>query len=304
MTALVIGEALVDIVRRPDGSVVEYAGGSPANVSIALARLGRDTTLATSLAHDRLGDLVRTTLAASGVRLRPMRSAERTSSAMATIGDDGAASYVFDLSWDIDLPKPDEQPLVVHTGSIGAVLDPGGVAVLALLEELRAGSTVTYDLNVRPAVMRPRDELVKQVEALVGAADVVKASDEDLEYLYPGSTSVDAAANLLSLGPAAVLVTTGGGGAVAVLQSRTVSVAARPATVADTIGAGDTFMAGTIDALWALGLLGADTREALRSATDDTWRAVLDHAAAAAAVTVSRPGADPPWRAELPALVP
>ena len=299
--ALVIGEALVDIVRRSDGSSDEHGGGSPANVAVALARLGRDTSLATDIADDRLGEIVRASLTASGVRLLlPAQPSPRTSSALATIGADGAASYVFDLSWRLDAPTVEPPPVVVHTGSIGAVLDPGSATVRSVLESLRPTSSVTYDLNIRPAVTPPGPELLAKVESLVAVSDLVKASDEDLESLYPSASVTEAAQHLLTLGPAVVLVTRGRDGATALWSGGTVSAQTKAGVVADTIGAGDTFMAGSIDALWQLGLLGAEARGELRRADAAVWRTVLDYAAAAAAVTVSRPGADPPWRRELP----
>ena len=303
--ALVIGEALVDIVRRSDGSTDEHGGGSPANVAVALARLGRDTSLATDLADDRLGEIVRASLTASGVRLLlPAQPSPRTSSALATIDAAGSASYVFDLSWRLDAPVVDPAPLVVHTGSIGAVLDPGSATVRSVLESLQPTSSVTYDLNVRPAVTAPGPELLAKVESLVALSDLVKASDEDLACLYPDASLLDAAAHLLSLGPAAVLVTRGREGATALWSGGAVTSESLVDVVADTIGAGDTFMAGSIDALWQLGLLGAESRPALGQADERVWQTVLDYAAAAAAVTVSRPGADPPWRKELPPVAP
>ena len=134
---------------------------------------------------------------------------------------------------------------------------------------------------------------------MVAVADLVKASDEDLEALYPDRSTTDSAAALLALGPAAVVVTRGGDGALWLDREGPVEVASRPVTVADTIGAGDTFGAGLIDALWERGRLGAEHREALGRSTAAEVVEVLEHAAKAAAVTVSRPGADPPWRHEL-----
>jgi fructokinase len=171
--------------------------------------------------------------------------------------------------------------------------------VLALLERLRATSTITYDVNARPAVTGTGPDLVARVERMAAVADLVKASDEDLEALYPGRTHLDSAAALLALGAGAVAVTRGGDGAFWLDRSGTVEIPARPVRVADTIGAGDTFGAGLIDALWQRGRLGADQRDQLGALPRHEVTEVLDHAARAAAITVSRPGADPPWRREL-----
>lgn len=297
---LVVGESLVDIVQTHSGHLHEYAGGSAANVAVALSRLGRPTRLATSFAQDRHGEMVAAHLARAGVVLACDPGAvERTSTARATIGTAGAAEYTFDLDWRL-LPVPDdEDPLVAHTCSLGAVLLPGADDVLALLSRLRSRATTTYDVNARPAVTGTGPDVVGKVERMVAVADLVKASDEDLEALYPHRSHADSAAALLDLGPAAVVVTRGAEGALWVDREGSVEVASRPVQVADTIGAGDTFGAGLVDALWERGRLGAEGRPALRALPRAEVTEVLEHAARAAAVTVSRPGADPPYRHEL-----
>lgn len=297
---LVVGESLVDIVQTLSGHLHEYAGGSAANVAVALARLDRPTRLATSFAADRHGEMIARHLAESGVVLATDPAAvARTSTAQATIGTAGAAEYVFDLEWRLGPVAADEDPLVAHTCSLGAVLEPGAADVLALLTRLRERATVTYDVNARPAITGTGPEVVAQVERVVAVADVVKASDEDLEALYPGRSYAEAAGALLAQGPAAVVVTRGGDGAFWLDRTGAVEVASTPVDVADTIGAGDTFGAALIDALWERDRLGAEHREELRDLPRDEVAAVLAHAAAAAAVTVSRPGADPPYRREL-----
>jgi fructokinase len=298
-----VGESLVDVVHTADGRVTEHPGGSPANVAIALARLDRRCLLATDFAPDRLGQRLTDHFHEAGVDLVvPPHAGSRTSSAIATIGSDGSASYDFDLRWDIAAPMLTEPPLVVHTGSLAALITPGADVVHHLLTALRPSSTITYDVNFRPQVLGRVDKVLDRVHALAGISDVVKASDEDLAHLYDGLATVEAASRLLSLGPAAVVVTLGGKGALALTRQGRVDVDTRVVPVADTIGAGDSFTAAMLDELWALGLLGAATRETLGAAPSDSWRRVLEHACAAAAITVSRPGADPPWRAELPVL--
>lgn len=297
---LVVGESLVDIVRAADGSLVEYAGGSAANVAVALARLGRPVRFATSYAEDAHGRIISEHLRADGVRLATDPGAvARTSTALATIGADGAAHYEFDLEWRVNPLTEGEDPLVVHACSLGAVLAPGADDVHDLLARLRGAATVSYDVNARPAITGTGPEVVAAVERMVAISDLVKASDEDLTALYPNLDNVTAARHLLGLGPDAVVVTRGGEGATWLGTSGQAEIASLPVVVADTIGAGDTFGAALLDALWERGLLGAERREALRNMSMDEVAEVLAHAARAAAVTVSRPGADPPYRHEL-----
>ena len=293
---LVVGEALVDVVHAADGTVAERAGGSAANVAVALARLGRPVRFATSYADDGYGAVLADHLATAGVRLAAdPRVVARSSSAVATIGPDGSASYEFDVDWRLG-PVPDEPvPDAVHVCSLGAVLAPGAEAVRELVARLRPRSTVTYDVNARPSITGTGPDVVATVEALVALADLVKVSDEDLEVLWPDLSVDDAAERLAALGPRAVVVTRGGAGATWVEVGRRVDVAARPVAVADTIGAGDTFAAALLDGLWSHGLLGGR----LESPAEAVVQELLAHAGRAAAVTVSRPGADPPYRHEL-----
>lgn len=301
--ALVIGEALVDVVRRADGSVTEHPGGSPMNVAIGLARLGRGVDLLTWFGADERGASIAAHLAASRVAVVPgSDSADHTSVAAAVLDATGAAAYEFDLTWQVPehWASPAAAPLVVHTGSIGAVLEPGGADVARILEAHRTSATLTYDPNVRPTLMPPPAQTAALVEHLVGLSDVVKVSDEDLAWLEPGTDPLDHARRWATLGPAAVVVTRGGEGAVVVTATDLeVEVVAPAVTVADTVGAGDSFMGGLIDGLWTAGLLGAEHRGALRAAGPEVWRAVLERCARIAAITVSRPGANPPTAAEL-----
>lgn len=296
--ALVIGESLVDVVAAQGVVVGEHPGGSAANVAVALARLGRPVRLATSFADDAHGRLLLAHLEASGVGLASdPHVVGRTSTATATLDATGAASYAFDLHWRLGQVRLDPAPLVVHVCSIGAVLDPGASAVRAAIEALAGETVVSYDLNLRTEVTGAGPEVRKRVLEIVAAADVVKASDEDLADLFGDVPVEEVAGELLEKGPAVVVVTRGGDGADCFLpQGEVVRGRSTPVVVADTIGAGDTFSAAMIDALWARGALSA---ESLRSHDAGVWQQVLAHAARAAAVTVSRPGADPPYRREL-----
>ncbi|GAA1852643.1 carbohydrate kinase [Myceligenerans crystallogenes] len=309
---LAVGEALIDEVHRPDGSVAEHPGGSIANVALTLGRLGREVSLATWLGRDERGDTVRSWLAESGVALAEgSDGAERTSVAVATLDDGGSASYEFDLTWQVPAQAaagPDT--LAVHTGSIAAVLEPGGDQVRELVTSARATSTITYDPNARPVIMGSADAARGPIEALVSLADVVKVSDEDLGWLYPGQDPIEAArgwratgggdsALPAAAGPALVVVTQGGAGAVAIFAGGEVDVKAPRAEVVDTVGAGDSFMGALIDGLWEHDLLGVARRGALRDITAETVTAVLERCVAVAAVTVSRAGANPPRKEEL-----
>lgn len=302
-SAFVIGEALIDVVEREGEDPVEHPGGSPANVALALARLGREVELVTWFGADERGGTLRAHLENEEIRLSAASArSSRTSTARARLDGSGAASYVFDLDWSPPVQRPERTPTVVHTGSIAAVLEPGAAAVAEMVEAQRATATVTYDPNVRPDIMTDRDAAVASIEALVARADVVKVSDEDLAWLYPQDGPLDAARRWLGSGPALVCVTTGGEGSwAAATGGAEVTAPARRVEVADTVGAGDSFMAALIDGLWSAGLLGADRREALAAIDVPLLRRVLDHAAAVAAVTVSRAGANPPTRAELAA---
>ena len=293
--ALVVGESLIDVVQRPDGSTVEHAGGSAANVAVALARLGRPVQFLTAYGDDDRGTALARHLNQSAVGLvGDPRILERTATASATIAADGSASYTFDIEWR--LPEvPDLEPAVVHACSIGAVREPGAGDVRALLERLRPHATVSYDVNARPAVTGAGPELVRAVEDVAALADLVKASDEDLATLYPDQPVERAVERLLGLGPAAVVVTRGRSGAAWYADGHRVEAPAVEVEVVDTIGAGDTFGAGVIDALWNVDALGGR----LTGLTHQEIEAVLRHAARAAAVTVSRPGADPPYRHEM-----
>ena len=301
--ALVVGEALVDVVARPDGSREEHPGGSPANVALTLGRLGRRADLLTWLAPDAEGDLVRRHLEASGVRvLRGDRTPPTTPVATAHLDADGVATYDFDLQWDLPSTWDEDadDALVVHTGSIAAVLRPGASKVTELLERRRTASTVTYDPNLRPALMGDPADVLPVVERLVRLADVVKVSDEDLAWLQPGVAPAEIAETWSRSGPAIVVVTHGGEGAFAVTSAGArLSVAAPRVTVADTVGAGDSFMGGLIDGLWTAGLLGAARRVDLHDVAAATVQEVLERCARIAAITVSRSGANPPRRAEL-----
>ncbi|WP_097935194.1 MULTISPECIES: carbohydrate kinase family protein [unclassified Streptomyces] len=296
---LVVGECVADIVRLPDRAARVHPGGSPANVAYGLARLGHRAVLLTQLGPDGNGRLIREHLASGGVDVRTDGSTAPTPSAAVTLDGSGQASYAFDVSWTLAPVAVEPAPGHVHTGSIGAVVEPGSTTVLDIVRAARATATVSYDPNVRPALMGDHAAAVRRVEECVGLSDLVKASDEDLEWLYPGEDPQRVAARWLGRGPAFVLVTRGGTGALAVLPGGHITVRAPAVDVVDTVGAGDAFMSGTLHALAAHGLLGPGARDRLHAVDRDTVTDVLRHAVASAAVTVSRAGANPPGADEL-----
>jgi fructokinase len=300
---LVIGEMLIDIVRTPDGAVAEFVGGSPANVAMGLARLGHPVDFATVLGEDDRGARCVSLLEDTGVDLLPgSLHPEATSTADATIDDSGAATYLFDLHWDlptVDLPAGTAH---VHIGSIATTLEPGEVEVTAALVRARPGATTSYDPNIRPSIMGAPDVVRARVEELVRLSDVVKASDEDLAYLYAGESPSAVMARWAQLGPGLVLVTMGGHG-VTYRVSATGEEGREPAradTVVDTVGAGDSFMAGLVSGLLDSGLLGGgEARERLAAATRVDVAPAIARALSTSGVTVSRAGAYAPTRDEL-----
>jgi fructokinase len=211
----------------------------------------------------------------------------------------GAATYTFDLTWDPDTAGLPEAPDAVHTSSIAAVLEPGATTLSALLRSARGSSTISYDPNARPTLMGAPEDVRARIEENIALSDVVKASDEDVAWLYGTEDVEDVAASWRDLGPSLTVLTRGGDGAVAFSASGRVQVAPVQVEVVDTVGAGDTFSAGILDALAAKGLLGADRREMLAAIPSDDLATVLRRAAALSAITVSRAGANPPWSHEL-----
>lgn len=300
---LVVGEALVDIVQQLDGATAEHPGGSPANVALGLARLGRSADLLTRIGEDARGEVIQQHLAASGVGLvEGSVTPDRTSTATAHLDAAGVAKYDFDIDWRVAATPDLRAYRALHTGSIAAVLAPGGAAVRRLVEQAHGSLTVSYDPNARPRLMAPPEQTRPSMERFVALADLVKVSDEDLAWLAPGQDPVDVAKGWLTLGPAVVVVTFGGDGATAVCAAGRVDVVAPAITVVDTVGAGDSFTSGLVDHLAGADLLGGDRREALHAVSADEVTAMLTHAVRIAAITCSRAGANPPTRAELDVL--
>jgi fructokinase len=294
--ALVIGEALIDIVEHRG----EYVGGSPLNVAVGLGRLGREVDLLTHIRDDERGRRIAEYTKSAGVHLVPgSASARRTPTATAAIADDGSATYTFDLEWELSGTPEVAPPVLVHTGSIAAVREPGCLAVAALLDAYRTSATISFDPNVRPSLIADRNLARDRIVRLVERSDIVKASDEDLGWIDPDREPEWTARAWLASGPAIVAVTMGGQGALAFCSAGAARVAARPVRVVDSVGAGDAFMVGLLDALWGLGLLGGEQRSALGRIGVDALTVALESASLASALTIGRAGADLPDRAAL-----
>lgn len=288
---VVIGEALTDVVSTPAGTS-NHPGGSPANVAYGLARLGVSTGLLTAVGADRRGEAIENHLAGSGVTLLPgSRSLARTSTATATIAEDGSASYAFDITWDVE-PQDLAQapPKVLHTGSIASFLAPGAAKVKAILQQLRGACTITYDPNIRPALLGTHTEAKRVFEELVYLTDVVKLSDEDARWLYPLQAPEETATHILGLGAELAVITKGSSGSLLATRATRLSIPAAASEVVDTIGAGDSYMSALI-----LGLLTRGTDGLAPSVLEQIGRT----AAMAAAITVGRAGANPPTGDEL-----
>ncbi len=294
---LVIGESLIDIVGSD-----EHVGGSPLNVAVGLGRLGRPVDFLTYIADDSYGRRIIDYVESAGVQLvSESTAAERTATARSTIAEDGSADYSFDLDWRLSGTPPVAPPLFVHTGSIAAVQDPGCLAVAALVDAYRVSATVTFDPNVRPSLIADRELAVERIEHLVERSDIVKVSEEDLAWIDPTRPPERIAQTWLALGPAVVAVTMADRGAVGFCAAGVARVPTRAVHVVDTVGAGDSFMAGLLDALWGSGLLGGDRRTELRGIGVDALTAALEVASLSSALTVARAGADLPDRAALEA---
>lgn len=298
---LVVGEALVDVVRQ-QGSEQDHPGGSAANAAVALARLGHEVWMATGWADDAHGAILAGHLAANGVQLAGDPSVlARTSTATATIRGDGSAHYDFDIASVLGTPvlPSDASAVVVACGSIAAVVEPAASTVRREVERRRGEALCYLDVNARPAATGSGPEVVERLERLAAACHLVKASDEDLAALWPGASEDEAVDRLLGLGPGAVVVTRGSLGSSWCARDGRVDVETVPVEVADTIGAGDTLGAAVVHGLRQRGVAGPGAAERLARLTQEDRREVLVLASRAAAITVSRPGADPPWAAEL-----
>jgi fructokinase len=294
-SALIVGEALIDEVVEGD-RVSRHPGGSPANVALGLARLDVITRVHTAIGDDADGELIRRQLSASGVTVTAGSvTSAPTSEAVAILARDGSATYQFSLSWD---PAPLDDlgsPTLIHTGSLGAFLQPGSEVTRDIIRRgQRLGALISFDPNIRPSLMPEPERTRASFEELAFSTELTKLSDEDAEYLYPGTPPEIVLDFLIDGGVSVAAITRGGNGADLASGGNRVSIPAVRTRVADTVGAGDSFMAALI---WALAFDGDGWDGGPISA--DRLEAIGDTAARAAAITVSRPGADLPHLGDL-----
>jgi fructokinase len=317
----VIGEALIDLVG--DGADFQATpGGSPANVAVGLARLDQPCDFLGRISTDTFGARLRDHLIRNRVSLRhTVEAAEPTTLAIATLDPDGSATYEFylngtaDWQWSAEeLPTPLPTDVVaVHTGSLALAIDPGAKALEEFLrrEYERDAVTISLDPNVRPQLAADRDAARRRIERQVSYAHLVKASAEDLAWLYPGREQVDVVRHWGRLGPSLVVLTLGEQGALALGPSGDlVKTSAPRVQVVDTVGAGDAFTAALLAGLADRHLLSrlrssapGRTPPADSTAVRDALPDVLHRACTAAALTCARAGADPLTANELATAV-
>jgi fructokinase len=299
----VIGEALIDLVPEAGpGDYKAHPGGSPFNVAIALARLGNRTALMARLGDHGFGRLLRETAVNEGVELdATARASEPTTLAVVSLDGPGQASYEFyvegtaDWQWTIaELRKRPLDTKVLHFGSIASWTPPGSKRIDQLICEARArhGVLISYDPNVRPTLLAAPSRGRQLVERSIGRAHVVKASREDIEWLYPSRSIEEIGACWNKLGASLVVVTDGPGGAIAYRDGPgPLRRAGRRVEVVDTIGAGDSFTAGLLAGLIRRDLHGP---ERLAAISETMLADVLDEAVLISSITCERAGADPP----------
>ncbi|MBR6458891.1 MAG: carbohydrate kinase [Actinomycetaceae bacterium] len=295
-----LGEALIDVVHR-DGTSSEHVGGSLLNVANVLGEQGVTTLLTCWIGPDERGDRIEENLASHHVSLvSGSREAPFTSVANAEVDSSGHATYTFDVLWDapdVDAYKFDH----LHTGSLAAMLEPGATKVRQAMARHSQCGTVSFDPNARPHLMGSGENAREVMEAMVSLCDIVKVSDEDLEWLYGNDLDVDACLDAwLQAGPSLVVITRGAQGAIAGLKNgEKAFIPATDVTVADTVGAGDSFMGGLLAGLADIGFLGTGSaKEKLSSATMDDIAPALKRASVTSGLTVSHAGAYAPTRAE------
>jgi len=304
---LCAGEALIDMLPRKtaegEDAFAPHAGGAVFNTAIALGRLGIDTGLFTGLSSDLFGDVLRTTLSASNVSYDLSDVTARPTTLAFVKLTDGQASYAFydenTAGRMLDpgaLPQLPDRVSALFFGGISLVGEPCGTAYEALMAQNTAQRAIMIDPNIRPSFITDEVSYRARIGRMIAMADIVKLSDEDLHWLGGTGTIADLAKEMLKTGPSLICITHGAEGVTGYTKQGTYFVASSPAKVADTVGAGDTFNAGLLASLFDAGAL---TKERLTALDESTVRDALGLGARAAAVTVSRAGANPPWAKEL-----
>jgi len=299
---LCCGEALIDMIPGESG-YVPHTGGAVFNTAIALGRLGGRVGMLTGLSRDLFGAILEAELQAAHVDTGLVIRSDRLTTLAFVQLTEGKASYTFydensagRMISAADLPALPDDIGTLFFGGISLVVEPGAEAYAALLDREAGRRVVMIDPNVRSGFVTDEARYRARIGGMIAKAELMKVSDEDLDWLVPGAGSV--AEKLAHLpGPKITVVTEGAAGATAYFASgETVSVDGRSVTVADTVGAGDSFNAGFLVHLAGQGLL---TKEAIAAISPEAIKAALVHANAVAAITVSRAGANPPWASEL-----
>jgi fructokinase len=308
LPVLVSGYALVDLVPHPHETGTYHAalGGSPFNVALALGRLGVPTAFVGCLSEDSHGERLAAALRAAGINCDAvLRCVAPTPLACVAPGTEVSGPrysfYLKGTAFEEHAPLPSDwrSALHLHVGSTSALVGGSADEALAALEVARGAISTSFDPNIRPPLLPAHDTVVGRVEALVARASIVKASTEDLGWLYPGCDPAATAARWAEQGPGLVVLTRGAAGAVAFSGRVSTSAAAPAVDVVDTVGAGDAFMAALLAFLHDAGVLSA----APLALSPDTMAGCLGFATAAASLCCTRPGADAPSRAEVENLV-
>ena len=294
----VAGEVLIDLI--PDGSERKpIVGGGPANTVKALSKLGINTQFIDGISSDKYGQMAKNELVASGVKIDYVKYSDKpTCLAIVSLSESGSASYKFVIentaTFDFNpdwLPNPQtERPSLLHIGTLATAIEPGATVLFEWAQSVAKVAPIVFDPNIRPAVISDRKQYMKQVERWVSISSAVKVSDEDIRWLYPTLDIDQVVNNWLAKGPSLIVVTYGDKGLAGYRQDEKVSVDAIKVIVTDTVGAGDTVGAILVEAIVKDGL---DTLSGVR------LEMMLKRAAKAAAITVSRSGANPPSLKEI-----
>jgi fructokinase len=294
----VVGEVLIDLI--PEGAVREpIVGGGPANTARALARLGIDTQFVDGISSDQYGQMAKNELLTAGAKLDYVKySDKRTCLAIVSLSESGSATYEFVIkntaTFDFTsewLPNPQtDHPSLLHIGTLATVIEPGASILFEWAQSVVKVAPIVFDPNIRPAVISDRAQYVAQVERWVAISSAVKVSDDDINWLYPSLEIEQVVNNWLTKGPSLIVVTHGEKGLLGYRKDEKVIVDAVKVTVADTVGAGDTVGAILVEAI---------LKDGVASLTGSRLESMLKRAAKAAAITVSRVGANPPISEEL-----
>lgn len=304
---LCCGEALIDMLPRHsvagEPAFAPYAGGAVFNTAIALGRLGTKTGFFSGLSSDLFGDVLRETLAASGVGCDLAHVTNRPTTLAFVRLVNGQATYAFydentagRLLTPDDLPALPDEIEALFFGGISLMVEPCGIAYEALMTREAPSRVTMIDPNIRPGFITDEDTYRSRIAQMIAMADIVKLSDEDLHWLEGEGEIATLAHGILAKGPSLVCITEGAKGATGYTKHHSVHVAATPVAVVDTVGAGDTFNAGVLASLATAGALNKTT---LSNLSDAALRDALTLGVRAAAVTVSRAGANPPTAADL-----